>query len=1013
MLRKAEKISLIILILLLIPLSIAGAKRREMDAISEYNFTSSAYREGNVEEAMNGFMQFVKDFPNDSKAPSAQFMIGQCLFDKRKYGEAAKAFQKAIKGFGGDYDLFINSTYRLGECEFNLGKYLNAIDHFKDVKKGKNRNLRAEALYGIALSYLAIGEREKAKVSLEELLLFYPGYDNQPTAIIPLGLILLEKGDAKTALEHFRKVKDDLGCVYYSGLAFRELNKVVMATALFKEILKKGPESQWADKAQYQIGESFFQSKQYPLASEAFENLLSHYLESDLREEALYLLACSDFQQGKYGEAEIKLQNLLKEFPQSPLALYSNYLIGEISLKQNDFAKALSNYSLALKVEKLSMYSLYKIIWCHAQQGQYEEAIVKAKEFLNSYQWGELVANVLLIESIAYQKTERYVEAIRCYQEIVDRFPGTLFFEKALYLMAAAYYQLKDYPQLVTNVHQILKNSPSSSTNWRVETYFMIGEAYYALGKYDEAGRIYELITKNFPASPLLAKVYQAISSCYAERGEYEKAADVQEKALAKAQEEGGEAGDLSLLEMGNILYNKKDYEKAVSYYEEFVKRSPGNPRVSQALYQEGMSLYRLQYFTEAITKWEKLAIEYKQDELAPRALMQAGKTYFGLGKYDQALGSYQWLIEKYSSSDVVKDAVLQIGQCYYNQGKIKDAITQYEKFIRDYSEDENVGAILEQLQMCYYRQGKSVEELEKLIEQFPKSRFAADTYWKLGAEAFNKKDYPLAQRYFQKVVLDFPESTSAAQAFYYQAECYYLQEKYAEAVNAYENFVLNFPEDKLVSQAMFRKAVCYFNMEDFEKSILAFKDFSLSYSGDPLAKDAAFNIALCYKKTQKLRESIETYENIVSTYPQDEKIGFAFVQIGSLYEVLDDYGKAVEAYEKVPEGKAEKCEAEFYAARCYDKLKMPEKQKEAYEALVNFVPKSDEYRLAGLMQLAEIYEAKGEREKGLTIYGDIVKNSKNPEWVSLAKDKMEVLKSGSEKSGSEKSGTKKSGTNK
>ena len=993
MFKKISKFSLIVMILLLIPLSIAGAKRREMDAISEYNFACSAYREGSVEEAMNRFIQFLKEFPRDSQAASAQFMIGQCLFDKGIYKEAAKAFRKAAKKSGRDYGLFINSIYRLGECEFNLARYHYAIDHFTEVKKGKNKNLRSEALYGIALSYLAIGETEKARDSLEEILLFYPGYNNEPAVLIPLGLILLEKGDTKAALENFRKVKDDLGCIYYSGVAFRKLNKVIMATALFREILRKDPQGSWADKAQYQIGESFFQSKQYPLASEAFDNLLSQYPESDLREAALYRLACSVFQQGKYGEAEIKLQNLLEEFPQSPLSLYSNYLIGEIALEQNDFAKALANYSLSLKVEELSMYSQFKIIWSHAQQSQYEEAIAGAKDFLNSYQWGELAANVLLIEGISYQKTERYGEAVRCYQEIMDRFPETPFFEKALYLMAAVYYQSEEYSRLVTNVYQILKNAPLRSNVWRAETYFMIGEAYYALGKYSEATEVYKLITKVFPASPLVARAFQAISSCYAERGEYEEAAEAQEKALARAQEEGGEASDLILLEMANVLFNKKEYEKAISYYEEFVKRSPENPKVSQALYQEGLSLYRLEYFSEAIKKWEKLARRYKEDKLAAQGLLQAGKTYFGLGKYDQALSIYRWLLEEYPSSEMVKEAVLQIGQCYYNQGNIQDAIAQYEEFIRDYPEHENVGAVLEQLQMSYYRQGKSIEELEKLIAHFPKSRFAADTYWKLGAEAFNRKNYPLARKYFEKIILDFPESTSAAQAFYYQAECYYLQEKYPEAVNAYENFILNFPEDKLGSQAMFRKAVSYFNMEEFEKSILAFQDFTLSYPEDLLVKDATLNIALCCKKAQKLRESIEAYENFVSGYPDDEKTGFAFLQIGSLYEVLDDYEKAVEAYERMPEGKSEKSEAEFYAARCYDKLKMPEKRKETYEALVNFVPKSDEYRLAGLMRLAEIYKAGGERDKGLVIYGDIVRNSKNPEWVAVAKERMKILK--------------------
>jgi len=1021
--KRKSSVIVFLLLLLMVPLSVAVGRRSLMDAASEYKFACSAYREGNVEEAMSRFTEFVKEFSDHTLSGSARFMIGECLFAKGRYKEAAKAFEKAARGAVGRYDLYINSIYRLGECEFNLGRYLDAIDNFEEVKKGKNRNLRAEALYGIALSYLAIGEKDKARDSLEELLLFYPGYNNEPGALIPLGLILLEKGDAKSALDYFQKVKGDLGCMYYSGVALRGLNKVMTATTLFKEVLRKGEGSQWADKAQYQIGESFFQSKEYSLAAEAFENLLAQYPESDLREEALYLLACSDFQQGKYGEAEVKLQNLLKEFPQSPLALYSNYLIGEIALKESNYAKALTNYSLALKVEELSMYALFKIVWCHAQQKQYEEAIGKANDFLKKYQWGELAGNVLLIEGIAYQKTGRGKEAIGCYQEIVDRYRGSQFFERALYLMATAYYELKGYGQLVTNVYQVLKNSPLSGSRWQEETYFMVAEGYYSLGKYSEAVKAYELVVKNFPTSRLLMQAYQGISSSYAGMGEYDKAFLAQEKAIARAQEEGVEVGELTLLEMGNILFNKKEYEKAITYYEEFMKRAPDNPRVSQALYQEGIALYHLEYFSEAIKKWEKVARDYGKDELAPRALIQAGKTYFGLGKYGEALLTYDKLLEKYPGSEMVKEAILQIGQCYYNQGKIQEAISQYEKFVKEYPEDERVGGVLEQLHMSYYRMGKSVEELEKLIEAFPKSRFAADTYWKLGAEAFNGKKYSLAQKYFQKVVLNFPESTSAPRAFYYLAECYYLQGQYGEAVNAYENFVLNFPEDRLVSQAKFRQAVCYFNTGEYEKSISSFKEFSVSYSEDPLVKDAVLNIALSYKKAQKLEESIKAYQNFLSAYPQDERAGFVYLQIGSIYEVMDNYVKAVEAYEKVGKGKKEKSEAEFYAGRCYDKLKMPDKQKKAYEGLVSYVPKSDEYRLAGLMRLAEIYEAEGQKEKGLSIYADIVQNSKNPEWVSLAKDRMEVLKSGAEKSAPKepapkksapkKSSPRKSGTNK
>ena len=86
-----------------------------------------------------------------------------------------------------------------------------------------------------------------------------------------------------------------------------------------------------------------------------------------------------------------------------------------------------------------------------------------------------------------------------------------------------------------------------------------------------------------------------------------------------------------------------------------------------------------------------------------------------------------------------------------------------------------------------------------QLVAQFPKSKFTADIYWELGAEAYNRKEYDRALDYFERLILDFPNSTQAMQAFYYKADSYFLKGDYAPAINTFKNFIANYPQDCLL----------------------------------------------------------------------------------------------------------------------------------------------------------------------------------------------------------------------
>jgi TolA-binding protein len=206
--------------------------------------------------------------------------------------------------------------------------------------------------------------------------------------------------------------------------------------------------------------------------------------------------------------------------------------------------------------------------------------------------------------------------------------------------------------------------------------------------------------------------------------GRYDEAADMQVRARDLSSEMGlADAKKTGLLDSADVFFNKREYERASSFYEEFITKYPDDSRTERALYQAGLSLYRQEYFTDAIAKWNTLLARFKTSRYAPDALFQSGRTFFGLGQYSQAYQSFRKLTELYPESPLAKEAMLQMGQCFYNAGDIPRAIDQYNAYMKKYPEDEKSNEVQELLQMAYYKQGKKEGDMKGLVTAFPQKQ--------------------------------------------------------------------------------------------------------------------------------------------------------------------------------------------------------------------------------------------------------------------------------------------------
>jgi len=150
------------------------------------------------------------------------------------------------------------------------------------------------------------------------------------------------------------------------------------------------------------------------------------------------------------------------------------------------------------------------------------------------------------------------------------------------------------------------------------------------------------------------------------------------------------------------------------------------------------------------------------------------------------------------------------------------------------------------------------------------------------------------------------------------------------------------------------------------------------------LAKDAALNVALCYKKAFRLDEAIKSYQNYLLLYPGDPK-SLLSPSNRDPEASKGNYQSAISDFESIPSGTAERAEAQYRIGDAYQNLHEEAQALSAFQKLLSIGPCDNEFRIAGLLELAKNIEGKGSTQGLSTIYGSIASCSKNQQIQLLA----------------------------
>ncbi len=255
-----------------------------------------------------------------------------------------------------------------------------------------------------------------------------------------------------------------------------------------------------------------------------------------------------------------------------------------------------------------------------------------------------------------------------------------------------------------------------------------------------------------------------------------------------------------------------------------------------------------------------------------PREQFEWAESFAKDGDLDMAIKKHEQLIKCYPTSSYAATSQYRIGELYLEKGNRSEAFWAFQKVIENYPRtsliDKIVAKEFEIANSFFDRKRKrfakipiptsvkTAELFEKIVENEPFGKYAAESQYKSGLSYLREKDWERAKDALQKVVDNYSESKWAEEASY-QIIWFSLKKSpkiatdltsLEETIDKCKEFKRTFPESKrgkaterIIEDAHRRKA------------------------------EKLYQIGLFYEKRRERKAALIYYEKTIRLYPETE----------------------------------------------------------------------------------------------------------------------------------------------
>lgn len=608
----------------------------------------------------------------------------------------------------------------------------------------------------------------------------------------------------------------------------------------------------------------------------------------------------------------------------------------------------------------------------------------------------------------------KYAAASRYFEDFIQSAKSTQAgaIQEAEYYMATAAYKLRkiDAYELLTNYIEKHPYSPFSD-----QVYFMLGVLVLERPNYTQALRFFKKVNENNLNDHDLAE--KQFSEAYAllQTQEYVKASslflnlkekDTRYNLAATYYYSYSEyiqgnfdialPGFLELEELAayeqivpyyiiQIYYNRGEYAAVRSRAEKLLENDPNNPNNAEIYRILGEIYYKQGEYSKAITALKKY------ETISPQVLRNdmylLGLSYYQTQDYGNAIVYLSKVTTK--QDEMTENAYLHIGNSYVKQGDKTNARMAYEAALStDFDKTIREEALYNYALTTYESNtafGESISAFEKLLNEFPNSKYADNAYDylvsvymtsqnfdaaynsikkikkktpqlletqqyilnQLGAESFSRKNYNEAVEYFTLALQQAPNKKYEAESFLWRAESHYQLGEYGKTVSDLQRFYNNSQSKSSpnLKSAYYLSGYAYFSLHDYREALNWFEKYvsgGLS-TKEPTYADAMNRIGDCNFYVRNFTNAEKSYNKAIAASPQTGD--YPLFQVAYVNGLQKKYTTKITNLEKLlaeyPRSQYAD-DALYEIGRAYLMLESNDRALSSYQRLLNTYPKSN-----------------------------------------------------------------------
>ncbi len=808
-------------------IALAGFNRLLSDetfgSVVPYYITQIYFIQGKFSEVVKNAPALLQDTSGIQKEGEINRMIGESYFNLKDFANALTYFKKS-ETLGGSMNP--QGSYELGYCYYQIKDYKNAIISFEKATELKD-SLAQNAWYHLADCHVKSNNKSKARNA------FY----------------------AASNMDFDPDIKEDALFSYAKlcyELSFAPYNDAVVA---FQKYIKDYPTSERKAEAYNYLVNVYSTTKNYGQAIASIEKIQP--LDPILKityEKLIYFKAIEFFNNTELDSANRYFKKAMTVNADKTYNALSQYWLGEISYIKKEYATAIETWkafqlnegAFSLKEYDLSNYNIGYAYFQLKNKKDYENANISFRKFLlskNVYD-SKKIADANIRTADSYFMDNVYLQAADYYETAIAL--GQFDVDYCMYQKALCSGLLNNNQEKINDLKSLVAKYPKS--NYLAASLFELAETYSKdLNDGDNAIVYYQKVLDNYPKSSYV---------------------------------------NSSLAGIGLVHYNRKQDDKAFSYFDQIVKKDPKGEEAREVLPMIKKIFEAQGKIDEMATYFAAVGNPLNTTELESSLYESAKEAYYNEKNCDNAMPKFASYISKYPDGKYITEAHFCYAECAYSKNMFDKALVSYQYINNKSRGIYSETALVKTTYLLYKDKNyEAVLPLYQKLEDYAETP-ANKLSGRIGAMrcAFILKKYDMALDYAGKVLNTekiTPQQTNEAK--YDKAKSLYELQRYDDAMLEFKA-IQKSAKNVTGAEALYHIGKIYFAKQDYtnvEKTVNSL--ISYDYSNDDWNTKGLLLLADKYIATGEDGDAELMLQTVIDSKPKQEYVDEANAKLEQL----------------------------------------------------------------------------------------------------------------------------------